>query len=104
MAFEPPTERETQKLDAICERFGVAGQFEIFMKRNWANQGTSFRTVTVRHRKSGATESYYADNPADSPRHWLHLLGQAFAEKTFGTGRHQSRSRASIDSEPLGPE
>jgi len=67
MINEEPTEREKQEFDGICDQFDPGGHYDIIMKRNWSNQ-SSFRTVTVRDRKSGAVASYYADSPPDSPK------------------------------------
>jgi len=84
MTSEAPTQQENQEFDAICERFGVAGRYKVFMKRNSTNQ-TTFRTVTVRDRNFDAYESYYADSPPDSSRYWLQQFLQALAEDTFGS-------------------
>jgi hypothetical protein len=83
MTHEAPTGQERQEFDEICKQLGVAGRYEMFMKRNQTNWN-SFRTVTIRDRKSGDYESYYTDDPPESQRYWLKRFSQALAKKTFG--------------------
>ncbi len=81
MIYEAPLAREIEGLNTICERYGVAGHYEIYMKRNWTNIN-SFRTVTLRNRLTGVSESsYYADSPPDSSRYWLARFSRMLSEQ-----------------------
>jgi hypothetical protein len=94
MAYELPKDREIRDYDTICEQFRVVGRYELFMKRNWTNQNTSFRTVNVRDRESGACESYYADAPLEIPRYWLKRFSYALEQGTFGSQSPEAQAKA----------
>jgi hypothetical protein len=83
MTYEAPTAQEIREFDIICRQHGMAGVFEIIMKRSWTNQG-SFRIATIRHLRSGETESYYADTPPENRGHWLKRFSDALKRRTFG--------------------
>jgi hypothetical protein len=94
MTYELPSDRELRDFDTICKQLRVAGRYELFMKRNWTNQNTSFRTVTVRDRESGTCESYYADAPLESPRYWLKRFSYALAQGTFDSQSPEAQAKA----------
>jgi hypothetical protein len=94
MAHELPRDREILDFDMICEQFQVVGRYELFMKRNWTSQNTSFRTVNVRDRESSACESYYADAPLESPRDWLKRFSYALEQGTFGSQSPEAQAKA----------
>jgi hypothetical protein len=83
-------QQHRREFSALLDRFAVSNQYEMFWRWNQTNRKI-FGTVTVKHRRSGATESYYAGHPPEHPRYWLHLLEQAFIDLTFGGGHHQIR-------------
>jgi hypothetical protein len=95
MTYEPPTHRENQEFDEICEQFGAAGRYKMLMKYNPTNQNP-IRTVTVQDCKSGAYEIYNADYPRDSPQYWPRRFSLALAEKTFGNESEEERAGPGI--------
>jgi hypothetical protein len=90
MNIEHVVEDHQREFSALLDRFGVSDKYEMFWRWNKTNQSI-FGTVTVRHQRSGATESYYAGNSPEHPRYWLSLLEQALIAGTFGSGQHQIR-------------
>ncbi len=83
MNREQLVESRQQDFLSLLNQLGVGDQYQMFWR--WCNTNQNiFSTVTILHRKSGATESYYVDDPPESSRYWLRRLSRALAEETFG--------------------
>ena len=90
MDAEQLVEQHQRGFLSLLDRFGFSDEYEMSWKWNQINRNI-FGTVTVRHRNSGAWESYNAAHPPENPRYWLRLLERALVEKTFGSGCHQTK-------------
>ncbi len=75
-------------------REAVAYALFLGIAREGQSPNHRIRTVTAMHRKSGATECYFAGHPLESPRYWLRRLEQDLVEKKFGEWSPQDRARA----------
>jgi len=70
-----------QEFLELLKRKKITDQYKMLWKSSPNNMADQ---ITVLNPKSGARASYSAGHPPESPKYWLHRLGRALADGTFG--------------------